>query len=58
MKGLERSRARALRLMQARFGPLPEGLARRVQNASEEQLDRWTERVVTAASPEAVFEDA
>ena len=44
--------------MQARFGPLPEGLARRVQNASEEQLDRWTERVVTAASPEAVFEDA
>ena len=57
-KGLERSRMLMLRLLRAQFGELPHTLAARVRGASEGQLDRWTERLVTADSVEAVFEDA
>jgi hypothetical protein len=54
-RGLEQGRAEALRatlarLLDARFGPLPEGVARRIGSASLDELDRWVERVVTASS--------
>jgi len=46
-----------LKLLTLKFGPLPDGVARRVQAASVEELDRWTERVLSAKSLAEVFAD-
>ena len=45
------------RLLELRFGALPDHLAARLQTATQEQIDRWTERFVTADSLAAVFAD-
>ncbi len=60
-RGLEQGRTEALRVtlvrqLDARFGPLPEGPTRRIASASLDELDRWVERVITAASLDAVFD--
>jgi predicted transposase/invertase (TIGR01784 family) len=44
-----------LRLLRARFGTLPGSVLARVRQAESEQLDAWAERILTAASLEAVF---
>ena len=44
-----------LRLLSLRFGNLPEGVSERVQQASDTDLTRWAERVITAASLDEVF---
>ena len=58
-EGLERGRAEGraegradllLRLLRLRFGAIPMNDERRVREASIEDLDRWAERVLTAAS--------
>ncbi|MEX1369313.1 MAG: Rpn family recombination-promoting nuclease/putative transposase, partial [Nannocystaceae bacterium] len=44
-----------LKLLQLRFGPLPETTRAMVDNAKSEQLDIWVERVLTAKSLDEVF---
>ncbi|MEY6432344.1 DUF4351 domain-containing protein [Thioalkalicoccus limnaeus] len=44
-------------LLVKRFGPLPEAIQARLGQATPEQLDHWGERVLEAATLDAVFED-
>jgi hypothetical protein len=46
-----------LKLLELRFGRVPEDVAARVRAAPEPQLERWVERVLTAASLDDVFAD-
>jgi hypothetical protein len=46
-----------LRLAERKFGPLPEKYQTRVQQADAQVLLRWGERILTAETIEAVFED-
>jgi predicted transposase/invertase (TIGR01784 family) len=46
-----------LRLLTARFGPLPTDLAARVSSASMDALDRWALRILDASSLAEVFVD-
>jgi hypothetical protein len=48
-------RATLIKLLQLKFGVLPAEIAARLENASPEELDRWTEAVLSASSLEAVF---
>ena len=58
LEGREEGRELALaRLLTRRFGPLPEWVAPRVQQASATQLDTWLDRVLDAPTLEAVFAD-
>ncbi|HEU4408358.1 MAG TPA: hypothetical protein VFS43_24050 [Polyangiaceae bacterium] len=55
-QGLLKGEAKALlKLLAQRFGPVSEAIEKRVRSASEAELDRWLERVLTAASLEGVF---
>lgn len=54
---VEHARETLLRLLRLRFGPaLPPATAERVAAASLADVDGWLERIVAAASLEAVFE--
>jgi len=44
-----------LRLLQLRFGPLPVAVTARVTAADAETLLRWSERVLSAPTLDAVF---
>jgi hypothetical protein len=44
------------RLLTLRFGPIPEALERRLQAADADTLLRWAERILTAATPDEVFD--
>jgi hypothetical protein len=44
-----------LKLLQRKFGPLPESVIERVQSAEIEELDRWGERILSAQSLEDVL---
>lgn len=46
------------RQLQVRFGELPAWARARLDEAIEEQLDAWSDRLVTASSIEAVFDSA
>ncbi len=59
-QGVEQGRAEALRdtlgrLLRARFGGVDVSIERHLESASESDLDRWLERVVTAERPEDIF---
>ena len=43
------------RLLSVRFGPLPEAAVERIRNGNAAEHERWAERLLTAASLEAVF---
>jgi len=45
------------RMVVGRFGVLPEPLAARLASATLEQIDRWANRLVTAATVDAIFAD-
>jgi hypothetical protein len=45
------------RLLELKFGQLPTDVVARVRNASSHELDRWTDRILTAASIEELFGD-
>jgi predicted transposase YdaD len=49
------SRALLVRLLTARFGPLPGAVTERLACATTEQLERWAERVLDADSLDDVF---
>ena len=44
-----------IKLLGLRFGPLPEPLRARVQSAAIDQLDAWTDRVLTAQTLDEVL---
>lgn len=55
-KGIEKGEALLLqRLLVRRFGPLPGDLMARIGSATQEQIERWSDRVLDAASLEDVF---
>ena len=55
-KGLREGEVRILtRLLELRFGPLPDGIAARIATASTSQLERWSEAALDAPTCEAVF---
>ena len=55
-QGVQVGEARVLtRLLTLRFGPLPTWVTERLGQASAEELERWTDSVLTAASLESIF---
>ncbi|HEU4538445.1 MAG TPA: DUF4351 domain-containing protein, partial [Polyangiaceae bacterium] len=57
-QGLLQGEAKALlKQLTLRFGPVSEGVETRVRSAPEAELERWLERVLTAASLSEVFAD-
>jgi hypothetical protein len=55
-RGREQGRLETLtRLLTRRFGPLPDAALARLQSATPDQLDLWTDRVLDAPSLEAVL---
>ena len=44
-----------LKLIQLKFGPPTPAVRARVESASEADLQRWTERILTAETPEALL---
>ena len=56
-EGLQEGEARFLtRLLERRFGPLPDEIAARIAAASTSQLERWHDAVLDAPTCEAVFQ--
>jgi hypothetical protein len=53
--GLETGRAMLLRQLGRRFGVVPEPIAARVAAATPPELERWSDRVLDAASLDDVF---
>jgi len=45
------------RLLTRRFGPLSEATRQRLRDATLEQLERWTDNILDAATLEKVFKD-
>jgi hypothetical protein len=45
------------RVLERRFGPLPESIRARIDSADVESLDRWVDRLDAAGSLDAVFAD-
>ena len=57
-KAMEEARGEAkmlLKLLNLKFGVLPEGVEQQVNSADIEQLNRWAELVLTAGSVEEIF---
>ena len=55
-EGLQEGEARSLaRLLERRFGPLPDEIATRIASANTSQLERWFEAAIDAPTCEAVF---
>ena len=46
-----------LRLLERRFGPLPDSVETRVRSADDDDLERWSLRILDASSLEEVFRD-
>ena len=53
----EGERSIVLRMLQRRFGVLPEALRERVEAADSQQLERWSDRLLAASSIDVVFAD-
>jgi hypothetical protein len=57
-EGLQEGERRVLlKLLTLRFGPPPDSAARRIADADADTLERWAERVLTAATLEEVLAD-
>ena len=54
-EGLARARERMLRMLEVKYGELMEVYQTQVLDASEEQLDHWSERVLAAVGVEGIF---
>ena len=59
-EGQQQGRTQALRqtlekLIQLKFGNLPQEYAQRIQQADNSELELWTERILFADSIEALF---
>ncbi len=47
-----------LRLARLKFGAIPRSLATRLRGATNEDLDRWLDAMITADDLDAVFESS
>jgi hypothetical protein len=57
VQGIGQGRAQTLaRLLARRFGPLPEAARARLSEATPEQLELWTDRVLDAPTLQAVLD--
>jgi hypothetical protein len=57
-EGVLEGQARALaRQLERRFGPLPAEVRTRLADAGQDTLDGWLDRVLDAATLDAVFDD-
>lgn len=57
-EGRQEGEARVvLRLLRLKFGPLEPGVEERVRSADADRLLAWSERILTAASLQDVFQD-
>ena len=57
-QGIQQGEEKVLeRLLTRRFGPLSEATRQRLRNATLEQLERWTDNILDAATLEKVFKD-
>jgi flagellar biosynthesis/type III secretory pathway protein FliH len=55
--GMQRGEvAMLVRLLERKFGPVPEALRPRIEAADERSLLEWSERVLSAATLEDVFQ--
>ena len=45
-----------LRLLTRRFGPLPDSISTRVGAGTPDELDTWTDRILTAPTLDDLFE--
>jgi flagellar biosynthesis/type III secretory pathway protein FliH len=55
-QGIEQGKAEMLlRLMERKFGPADARLRQQIQEADAETLLEWSDRILTAETPEAVF---
>ncbi|QOR69784.1 DUF4351 domain-containing protein [Ruania alkalisoli] len=55
-QGRRQSQAATLtRLLTQKFGPLPEHHQDRIQHATTDELDTWTDRILTASTLEGIF---
>lgn len=58
-QGIQQGESKLLmKLLERRFGILPAGLADKLGQASEQELETWGEAVLTAPTLEAVFNNA
>jgi flagellar biosynthesis/type III secretory pathway protein FliH len=56
-QGMQRGEVAMLgRLLERKFGPVPEALRPRIEAADERSLLEWSERVLSAATLEDVFQ--
>ncbi|TVR56627.1 MAG: DUF4351 domain-containing protein [Candidatus Competibacteraceae bacterium] len=56
-EGRQEGEAKALlRLVQVKFGPPEPAVAARIAAADSAQVERWLERILTANSPDELFE--
>jgi flagellar biosynthesis/type III secretory pathway protein FliH len=56
-QGMQRGEvAMLVRLLERKFGPVPEALRPRIEAADERSLLEWSERVLSAATLEDVFQ--
>lgn len=54
---MEKGQATALRhLLTKRFGPLPDDITARIDQASLAQLETWLDRLMDAPTLEAIFD--
>jgi len=57
-QGIQQGEEKVLeRLLTRRFGPLSEATRQRLRDATLEQLERWTDNILDAATLENVFKD-
>jgi len=55
-QGMQQGEARVLvRLLQLKFGELPEAVLHRIEHADEQTLLQWSERVLTAEQLDEVL---
>ncbi len=58
-QGMQRGQAKVLsRMLASRFGELPLWVHQKLANATEAELDVWTDAILVAASPEDVFAES
>ena len=43
------------RLLEQKFGPIPESTLEKIDSAAYEQLERWTDRVISSTSLQQIF---
>lgn len=55
-EGMRRVRELVLKLLRLKFGNVPASVVARVKAATDTDLDRWTERVLTANSLAGVLD--